>query len=140
MTHEQRLENSRESGTQFGTDVDLAGDVLAVGAPWVGLNSGAVFMYRHDGGQWNLEQTLEPTDPDLQRFMGDSVAISDQAVIAGAPLEDTFYAINGGSAYVFPYDGTQWTSGVRVLPTSSYRVVHFGQALAADGDRMGGVG
>ena len=75
---------------------------LAVGVPrddLVGLDAGAVYVDRRNGG-WTLAQVITaPGAAPLDRF-GESVAIDSERVLVGAPGDDNF-SIDAGSAYVF---------------------------------------
>ena len=110
----------------FGYAVDLAGDRLVVGAPFLGANDGpdqgAVFLYERDGsGGWQLVHTFEaPGDYDYGRY-GSAVAVTDHHVLVGA--------VGRGSVYLYDQelDGT-WVEVKRVFGLDP-----FGEALAADG-------
>lgn len=86
----------------FGAVIAFESGTLAVGAPrddLVGLDAGAVYVYRRNGG-WTLTQVLTaPAAAPLDRF-GESVAIEGERVLVGAPGDDNF-SNEAGSAYVF---------------------------------------
>jgi hypothetical protein len=86
VLEETLLPSQPTTSDQFGTSVDLVGERLVVGAPYsdvAGPGCGAVFLYHFEGGQWvEDEQLLGPCDEGQFRF-GDSVALSQEALIAG---------------------------------------------------------
>ena len=112
--HEQTLLPPLPGDIGYGASLSIDADVLVIGAPsddtfcipdpkFFGSDSGIAFVYRFNGEQWALEQTLSPSDADCQRRFGKSVAVSGDAIIASAP-------VNPPAAYVFEYDprAGQW--------------------------------
>ncbi|MEM9388306.1 MAG: hypothetical protein AAGA68_24860 [Pseudomonadota bacterium] len=97
------------AGDEFGFSVWTDGQRLAVGAledDDNGEASGSVYLYEFDGGSWLQTQKLlapdgEPGDQFGQvRLLGDLLAV-------GARTDDLPGAPNGGSVYLFTYDGVQ---------------------------------
>ena len=87
---------------QFGFSVALSGDgyTLAVGAPFYGVDKGAVYVYTRSGSTWTHQQTiLGGADND---WFGYAVALNyDGSVLAvGAPHESTS-ASWSGALYVY---------------------------------------
>ena len=111
----------------FGWSVGLSGDTLAAGAKGeasmaTGLNgnqnddsqanAGAVYLFTRSGTAWSQQDYIKPAVTDSGDFFGYSVALSDNALAAGAPGEDSKASgIDGdaldnsqsgsGAAYVF---------------------------------------
>jgi hypothetical protein len=112
---------------QFGTSVALSGDVLAVGARGEdsgakGVNgdqgnderigSGAVYVFRRTGVAWLQEAYLKASTPGVNDFFGSAVALSGDALVAGATGESSaaqgvggdetdVSSENSGAVYVF---------------------------------------
>jgi len=87
----------------FAENLALEGDRIVVGAHgdnFVGDRSGAAYVYRWDGSQWFLEQTLLATDPTAGDSFGYTVAVSGDRVAVGARRDDD-RGIDSGSTYVF---------------------------------------
>ena len=70
------------SNNRFGYDVDISGESIVIGAPWVSF-AGATYVAERSGGVWSpLTQLLgEAEEPDF----GDSVAIHDDTIVIGVP-------------------------------------------------------
>ncbi len=86
----------------FGAVMAFESGTLAVGAPrddLVGLDAGAVYVYRRNGG-WTLTQVLTAPGAAPHDRFGESVAIEGARVLVGAPGDDNFSS-EAGSAYVF---------------------------------------
>jgi len=84
----------------FGYAVALDGDTLVVGAPGEdgsigGVNgdetddgadsSGAVFVYTREAGVWTQEAYLKTSEPLTVDYLGSSVAVEGDTLVAGAP-------------------------------------------------------
>ncbi|MFF2494874.1 FG-GAP repeat protein [Agromyces sp. NPDC058064] len=83
----------------FGHAVAISGDRIAVGArrhDGAGSDRGAVYVMELDGSGGWAEQKLVASDGDDSDFLGTSLALSGDRVVAGTP-----FRIVGGAAYVF---------------------------------------
>jgi len=89
---------------EFGWDVSVDGDLVAVGAPAMTAgtvtNAGRVFMYEKTAGTntFGLVRTLDRRN-DVERRFGHSVSVSGDQVFIGAPHNAT--PPNLGVAYLF---------------------------------------
>ncbi len=109
---QQRLTIGPDAERAFGRSVALSGDgnLLAVGAPQGDLNddgdlddvgrvdedtldSGAVYTWARNGGNWTLQDTLKPGNKSdvVQHFYGTSVALSPDGLTlaVGSPRESS---------------------------------------------------
>jgi hypothetical protein len=113
------------AGDQFGSALALAGDRLVVGAPGHDAGAsgtGAAHVFERAAGAWTEAARLLASDRGASHALGQSVAIGEALVVAGAP------GANGtaGAAYAFRQQGGTWSQ--------------FARAVAADGlanDRLG---
>lgn len=84
----------------FGESLAVSGDYLLIGAPsW--SDDGAAFLF--DPASGNLLQTLLNPSPDedgTDRF-GESVAVSGNKLLVGAPYDDNQGVRSNGAAYLF---------------------------------------
>jgi len=127
-----------EGGTakQFGGSVALDGDVAVVGAKYDdpnGVTSGSAYIFNFDGADWIQQTKLIPADGDAGDRFGHSVAISEHAAIVGAAMNDD----NGsetGSAYVFRFNGDDWTEEAKLLASDKQGGDWFGISVAIGGD------
>jgi hypothetical protein len=111
-----------------------------VGAPrhnLTGFNrEGAAYMYRNDGGAWVEEAKLTASDAAPAAKFGESVAMSGDLALIGAPgdrADDV--GQNAGAAYVFEYDGSEWVEKAKLTASDAVGQAAFGGTVALDGDR-----
>jgi len=96
----------------FVTDLDAAGDRLAVGAPWCGLNgmrSGRVRVYGFDGTDWVQLGADLLGDGEEDEF-GTTVRLSEDGntLAIGAPERWVGPDSPPGYVRVFDWDGADW--------------------------------
>jgi hypothetical protein len=124
---EAKLEPSDgRSGDQFGISVAIDGEVAVVGA-WA---HPAAYVYRRTPSGWIEEAKL--TYPSAAAF-GTSVAVRGDVVLVGAP-HTIDAGLFSGAAYLFRFDGTSWSEGIRIVPDDAAAYQQFGSAVALDGD------
>lgn len=115
------------SGQAFGHATALDGDVLAVGAPRDGEppESGAVYVFRRTGFGWHHAQTLVPKGARAYDYFGDSLVVTGDVVLAGAPGQDSAFgasaddasAPDSGGVLTFLADGGSFRElGLHKLP------------------------
>jgi len=122
-THEQKLTASDGAcKNQFGESIAIGTEVIAVGAPHdsAGANSGAVYVFRHDGTAWIEEQKIVPGDPG---GFGRSVAVDSDLLAAG----------RGNSVVVYRYDGMTWIEEQILTALDAEPADEFGFSVAVEG-------
>jgi hypothetical protein len=125
---------------EFGTSVDIDGDVIVVGARrgvTAATVAGAAYVFRRQGNNWTEEAKLVAFDPGYHDFFGSSVAVRGDAIVVGSEDDDP----NGdesGSAYVFRRDaGTgEWELQQKLVPADGEAGDNFGRSVAVDGPRI----
>lgn len=123
--------------TSFGTSLDLAGDLLVVGAPSAStvntqsaIEDGAVFVFQHGASGWAHLQTLGPQTPQLFGSFGRSVALDGDRLAVGSSGDP----VPGGS----PFNGG--SAGATFAPTAMLQALQptagamLGWSVAVDGD------
>jgi len=90
---------------EFGASVGILGDTVTVGArnssSSEASQSGSAYVFMRSGTSWIQHKKLTASDAGPNDRFGDSVALSESAIIAGASQEDPLGINNAGSAYVF---------------------------------------
>ncbi len=146
----------------FGSAVAIAGDVIVVGADQedsaattvdgdgeddTASASGAAYVYRYDGGNWQHAAYLKALNAAAGDRFGTSVAVTGELIAVGAhseagggievdPLVDD-RAPNAGAVYVFrEVDGVYAQEAYVKGPGPALEAARFGAAIALDGDRL----
>jgi hypothetical protein len=122
---------------KLGFDVAISGERVLLGAHQQddsGISSGAAYLFeRQADGSWPRVATLLASDGAAGDFFGYSVALSGDRAVCGAYLDDDQYS-GSGSAYLFERQGNgTWLQVQKVIALTDLPV-HFGQAVAIDGD------
>lgn len=120
----------------FGDSVAVDGDTVVVGAYWddTGANTaGSAYIYDLSNGGAVLDATLNNPTPEAQDRFGLSVAVSGDAVMVGAPQDNTG-ANNAGLAYVYDVSGeNELVKSILKNPTATGE---FGDKVAVSGNIM----
>lgn len=127
----------------FGSDVAIDGAYAVVGAPRVEREGnsnwvGAAYVYEHVGAGWILRADLVPLDDlsfvisRIARF-GQSVAISGQTILVGAPYSDRPGMPGVGAAFAFTQIQGSWKPQFPALYDDTGPNGGLGNAVALDG-------
>ncbi|MDH3429531.1 MAG: cadherin-like beta sandwich domain-containing protein [Gammaproteobacteria bacterium] len=153
-----------DAGDRFGGAVSLSGDTLAVGAAYersksTGIDgnqasnswseAGAVYVFtRDDVGDWSQQAYLKASNTGSGDRFGDSLVLSGDTLVVGAPLEDSAArgidgfqadnkALNSGAAYIFSRDVTgNWSQQNYLKGSNTDSQDQFGHSIALDGDLL----
>ena len=130
------LASDGATGDEFGFSVSISGNVAIVGSQGDddnGADSGSAYIFAFDGTTWVLQRKLVPVDGAAGDLFGESVSISGDVAIVGAPLDDD----NGdrsGSAYIYRFDGTTWSQEQKLLASDGAERDFFGISVSISGD------
>ncbi len=134
---ETKLTNSDGSSfDNFGESLSIDGDRIAIGAFGEGANgsySGSVYVYDWNGATWS-ETKLIANDGIVYDFMGRSVSVSGDIIVAGAYSNDD-NGQDAGSIYVFDYNGSSWGQTL-ILPSDGTNGDNFGKGVTVSGNRI----
>jgi hypothetical protein len=92
-------------GHDFGVSVSLEGATILVGAglgDGVAADTGAAYLFQHDGASW-IEEKLQASDGGAFDRFGQSVALTGDTFLVGA-FGDDEQGQSSGSAYFFELD------------------------------------
>ncbi|OFZ66544.1 MAG: hypothetical protein A2328_09200 [Bdellovibrionales bacterium RIFOXYB2_FULL_36_6] len=83
-----QADDTTPGGNHFGTSVSIKGHTIVIGAPGDndrGEGSGAAFLFKRIGGEWVNQTRLIATDGITNNYMGMSVAVDGDSILAGSP-------------------------------------------------------
>jgi len=152
--------SNTEAHDGFGMTIALSadGNTLAVGAHReasdargingdqennLSFSSGAVYLFRFADNVWSQEAYIKASNSDPYDRFSDSLALSadGNTLAVGMSLEDSSATgVNGdqmdnsinnpGAAYVFSFDGFQWTQAAYIKASNTGKDDRFGSNLA----------
>ena len=152
--------SNTSAGDWFGYSVALAGNTLAVGAPFedgsaTGVNgaddngtlaAGAVYVFTRSGTIWNQQAYIKASNTGADDQFGRSVALSGETLVVGAPEEDgsgigvnptsNNLTSNSGAVYIFTRSGTTWSQQAYLKASNPDVSDLFGESVALDGDTL----
>jgi hypothetical protein len=117
----------------LGSSVAIAGDIVVAGAPVHTVSGhsgqGAAYLFAMPPGGWGggvpLTVELTASDGAANDFLGRSVGVSANAVVAGAPFHTVSGHSGQGVAYVFVMPPSGWGT---VTPTTAELTASDGAA------------
>ena len=129
-----------KSGDLFGLSVSISGNMIVVGADQatVGTNGyqGAAYVFTGSGSAWSPTATLTAPDGAADDHFGDSVSISGDAVVIGAPGA----AVGGnsfqGAAYEFTESGSGWSPTATLTAPDGEAYDGFGDSVSISGNAI----
>ncbi|MEH0019924.1 MAG: dockerin type I domain-containing protein [Desulfobacter sp.] len=121
------------AGDWFGRAVAIDGDYIVVGAYIQNASRGAVYVFKRDGADWSQQAKLAHPEASDNDFLGFSVDISGDTIVASAHGEDDA-GENSGAVYVFKRDGEAWAQQAKLAPSDLGAGNLFGRNVSIDGD------
>ncbi len=121
----------------FGVSVSLSTDRVLIGAPGdddFGISSGSAYIFEFDDNSWNEITKLNAVDGARQDSFGQTVSLSGDRVLVGASHDDD-QGSNSGSAYVFEFDGNNWTETFKLTASDGASNDFFAHSMSLSGNR-----
>ncbi len=127
------------AGDFFGSSLMVSGDTAIVGAYADDApvsDCGSAYVFTNSGGAWTEQAKLTASDAAPYDLFGESVAISGDIAVVGAPLDDGGDEVDCGSAYVFARPQGAWWEVAKLVAPDATRDDYFGAAVDVDGDTI----
>lgn len=120
---------------RFGSAVALEDDWLAAGGSGVYAGAGAIYLFQHEGEDWQQRHRfLLPESQDFT-FFGSTLDMNGEVLIAGAAGFDAGATDSGiVMLYERTEDGT-WAESGQLQPENPEQGERFGSAVALHGNR-----
>jgi FG-GAP repeat/Regulator of chromosome condensation (RCC1) repeat/Thrombospondin type 3 repeat/Dockerin type I domain len=115
------------SDDRFGQAVAIAGDLIAIGAPFHAGSAGAVYLFRRhsDGSFQQIGKLTRPGGAAGDAF-GSAVSLCDAGLLVGAPFASDWRGAGVGAVEFF-----------RITGTGAQYVAPLDSLIARAGDRLG---
>ncbi|MCP4121756.1 MAG: hypothetical protein GY751_08375, partial [Bacteroidetes bacterium] len=111
----------------FGRKVAISGDIAMVSADNANV-FGSVYVYELVGGSWLEQQIITPADGISQGYFGASLDISENWAVIGARHDDDNGSFSG-AAYVYEYNGTNYSLDQKLIASDGSAGRKFGSGL-----------
>jgi len=134
VEEQKLLPSDSRLGDQFGQDVAVEQDTIAVSALFNDHGRpGAAYVFERLAGGWSEAQALAGSDARAGEGFGNSLALTDDTLIIGAPGHS--HGPPGcGSAYVFVRRGGAWVEEQEIIAADAVPWDDFGRSVAAEGN------
>ena len=129
---------------RFGYRVAISGDTVAIGADHdddAGTDTGSVYLYEKPGTGWidaNQSAKLTASDSEDYHYLGSSLAISGDTVVAGA-YGDGNLGTNAGAVYLYEKPSTGWIDTNQSAKLTAFDGTdddYFGYGVAISADTV----
>ncbi len=121
------------SGEAYSVSIDQG--FMVIGDPDFGDNGGRLIVYHFDGTDWVLFGPIVLNEIDPGDLFGNSVAMSGNTLVAGAPKDDD-QGNNAGAVYVFEYDGVEWNQVDKLFAFDAGSNDFYGGGVDISGSRI----
>ena len=120
-----------------GQSVCISGNYAIAGAPnrkaGANVNQGQAFIYVRTANGWSLQATLTDPSGSPEDNFGQSVSMSGDYVIVGAPNKDIAAKTNQGAAIIFYRNGSEWTHQATLVAGDGATGDGFGNSVSISG-------
>ncbi|MBL8208570.1 MAG: FG-GAP repeat protein, partial [Blastocatellia bacterium] len=125
------------SGDLFGYAVAISGETAMVGAPQDdvngNVNQGSAYVFVRSNATWSQQAMLTASDGTGGDTFGNSLAISNEMAVIGAPTNDVGGSPDQGSAYVFTRSGATWSQQQQLIASDGAGSDSLGSGVAISG-------
>jgi hypothetical protein len=132
-----------EAGDYYGQAVAVNLDTIVIGASGdddLGTDTGAAYVYVHDGGgTWNLQQKLTASNGVDSDSFGNVVDVDGNTAVigtSGSYIDDNGTAIQTGAAYAFTRDSNGFWTEQELDPNVNVDTEWYGRDVAVSGDTI----
>ena len=137
----------------FGDEVAIENNTIVVGAYSADLrnsngdvileNSGAVYVFNQENGDWVENAKLVADDPQAGKSFGISLALDGNTILVGAPRDGLAgpQIPDSGNGAVYVFERTTsiskvWNQTQKLTPSRDYEGQHFGESVSIEGDTL----
>ena len=120
--------------SSFGNSVSISGDTAVIGASAF-QDEGSAYVFVRSQGVWSEQAKLTASDGSTYNSFGNSVSVSGEIVVIGAPQDDD-RGSSSGSAYVFVRSGDAWSEQAKLVASDGAGYDYFGMSVSIHGDTV----
>ncbi|MBN7818678.1 FG-GAP repeat protein [Bowmanella yangjiangensis] len=122
----------------IGGKVAVKNDVAMLGVMGrddKGKDAGAVISFERAANTWTQKQIFTAPDAMPGDAFGQSVALTDNYLVIGAPNSDAL-GIDSGAAYIYQREGGKWRYKTKITASDGAAGDLFGISVAIDGNTI----
>ncbi|MFW6016284.1 MAG: hypothetical protein ACOCRK_07580 [bacterium] len=112
-------------GDGFGKSVAIYERYIAIGAPNINNDNGAVYIFKINEDN-SISQIKKIIPSKSQTFFGISVSINDKYLVVGAENED----VGAGASHIFKKEDNEWVFNQKVIASDRMDNDNFGSSVA----------
>lgn len=120
---------------RFGASVELFNDVAVIGSPGNVNNTGAAYIFQFNGSAWIENTKLSASDGEELDFFAGDLSFVDNKLLISADGDDD-QGQNSGAAYLFKFDGTNWSEADKFTAFDGMDDDRFGGSVSLSGDKV----
>jgi hypothetical protein len=128
----------------FGCSVAIDGNVIVVGAESDDADSdvdtrydhGSVSIFRYNGSTWVFEQKFKYPNIYDWAYLGHSVSVAGNTIVAGADQYSEGGYLRAGAVYVYKWNGSSWEENAVLFDPNPGMFDRFGTAVVTDGNTI----
>jgi hypothetical protein len=114
--------------SNFGESIAFSGNTAVIGAPGF-HDPGGAYVFTFDGTSWSQQAKLTGSDTTNLDDFASSISLSGNRVLVGA-FDNGF----GGAAYIFNFNGTNWSEEAKLTALDTAEDDDFGLSVSLSGD------
>jgi FG-GAP repeat/LVIVD repeat len=121
----------------FGSSVSISGNYAVVGASGddeTFLSQGSASVYQYNGTTWVFMQKITDATGALNDHFGQSVSVSGNYIIIGAPDDDNGLSLDFGSVSIYQFNGSAWVLMQKILDANGAIDDRFGYSVSVSGN------
>ncbi len=122
----------------LGGMVALKGDQAMLGVMRrddKGKDSGAVVSFYRESNRWQQGQIITAPDAKAGDVFGQSIALTNNYLVIGAPREDSL-GVDSGAVYIYQRKADTWHFNTKLIGSDGAAGDLFGISVAADGNTI----
>lgn len=148
VAFDESFAETPQLNARFGSSLAADGEFLVVATSLTDhsgiANAGAAYVFQRDDAgtptdftddAWTPLQRLTASDPVADGQFGSDVAISGDTIVVGSNRA-AVSNVNVGAAYVFVWDGSEWTEEQKLVASDGTAGDYFGNSVAVSGDTV----
>jgi hypothetical protein len=140
-TQQQKLlASDTEAGNSFGFSVAVSGDTIVIGDYFDDIagnsNQGSAYVFTRSGNVWTQRQKFTASGGRAGDKFGNDVGVSGNTIVISASYERVGVNDYQGAAYVYVYNGANWTEQQKLVAADGIEASLFGNSVLISGNTI----